>query len=93
MGPILTSINVVHKVDYVIPLITVNVHYAKTNFSKLIDRAHAGEEIILAKAGKPFARLVPLEEARERVPGRYAETIPDSFFEDLPEDELRGWER
>ena len=93
MGPILVSIDVVHEVDYVIPLITVNVHYAKTNFSKLIDRAHAGEEIILAKAGKPFARLVPLEEARERVPGRYAETIPDSFFEDLPEDELRGWER
>ncbi|MDA8409598.1 MAG: type II toxin-antitoxin system prevent-host-death family antitoxin [Treponema sp.] len=67
----------------------VNVHNAKTNFSKLIDRAHAGEEIILAKAGKPFARLVPLEEARERVPGRYAETTPDSFFDDLPESELR----
>jgi len=73
-------------------MITVNVHDAKTNFSKLIDRAHAGEEIILAKAGKPFARLVPLEEARERVPSRYAETTPESFFDDLPEEELRGWE-
>ena len=51
-----------------------------------------GEEIILAKAGKPFARLVPLEEARERVPGRYAETTPESFSDDLPEEELRGWE-
>ena len=39
---------------------TVNVHEAKTHLSRLLERAHAGEEIILAKAGRPYARLVPL---------------------------------
>ena len=40
--------------------VTVNVHQAKTHLSKLLDRAHAGEEIILAKAGKPYSVLGPL---------------------------------
>ncbi len=40
---------------------SVNIHAAKTQFSKLIERAHNGEEIILAKNGKAYARLVPLE--------------------------------
>ena len=49
-----------------------NVHEAKTHFSKLIDRAHSGEEIILAKDGIPYARLVPLAPPRApRQPGRY----------------------
>ena len=39
---------------------TVNVHEAKTQFSRLIDAAHAGETILVAKDGKPWARLVPL---------------------------------
>ena len=38
----------------------INVHDAKTQFSKLLERAHAGQEIILAKAGKPYARMMPL---------------------------------
>jgi prevent-host-death family protein len=41
----------------------VNIHAAKTQFSKLVERAHNGEEIILAKNGKAYARLVPLEPA------------------------------
>ncbi|MFZ4382269.1 MAG: type II toxin-antitoxin system Phd/YefM family antitoxin [Sandarakinorhabdus sp.] len=44
----------------------VNVHDAKTHFSRLLDRAHAGEEIVIAKAGKPYARLVPLAPAEPR---------------------------
>jgi len=40
--------------------INVNVHEAKTHVSRLLEQAHAGQEIILAKAGKPQARLVPL---------------------------------
>ena len=71
----------------------VNVHDAKTRFSSLLDRAHAGEEIVLAKAGKPYARLVPLESQKDRVPGRYAEEVPESFFDQLPEEELDAWER
>ena len=55
------------------PQVTFNVHEAKTHFSKLIDRAHAGEEIIVAKAGVPYARLVAIarEVPRKRVPGRF----------------------
>jgi len=69
----------------------VNVHEAKTHLSRLLERAHAGEEIIVAKAGKPFAKLVPLERPKERIPGRYPGKIPDSFFEELPDEELTGW--
>lgn len=45
---------------------TVNVHEAKTQFSRLIDAAHAGETILVAKDGKPWARLVPLESDQPR---------------------------
>ena len=40
---------------------TINVHEAKTQLSRLLERAHAGEEIVIAKAGKPIARLCPLQ--------------------------------
>jgi len=72
---------------------TVNVHEAKTTFSALLERAHAGEEIVVAKAGKPYARLVPLEPTPERVPGRYSEVVPDSFFDPLSDGELEAWNR
>ncbi len=76
----------------------VNVHEAKTQLSKLLDRAHEGEEIILAKAGKPYARLVPLTPLRPEPPifGSLAGVVPpidDSvFFDPLPEEELLAWE-
>lgn len=56
-----------------------NVHEAKTHFSKLIDRAHAGEEIVVAKGGVPYARLMPLVmKAREpRQPGQYKHLLKD----------------
>lgn len=56
-----------------------NVHDAKTHLSRLIDRAHAGEEIILAKAGKPYAKLVPISEPSQprRTPGRFAHLLKD----------------
>jgi prevent-host-death family protein len=44
---------------------TVNIHEAKTQFSKLVEAASNGEEIIIARAGKPAARLVPLEPKRK----------------------------
>jgi len=51
----------------------VNIHEAKTHFSKLVERAAAGEEIIIGKAGKPVAKLVPFKEARapKRKPGAW----------------------
>ena len=74
-------------------LAIVNVHDAKTNFSKLLDRAHRGEEIILAKAGEPWAKIVPYDPRPKfkRVPGGLTVTgpIPDSaFFDPLPEEDL-----
>ena len=70
----------------------VNVHEAKTQFSKLLDRAHTGEEIIIGKAGKPYAKLVPLASVKDRIPGIAKGEVTDSFFEPLPEDELKTWE-
>lgn len=73
---------------------TINVHEAKTHLSRLLKRAHDGEEIILAKAGKPYARLVPLESAsRQRQPGRIKGRVEDAFFDPLPDDELAAWEK
>ena len=75
------------------PKVTFNVHDAKTNLSKLMDRAHDGEEIILAKAGEPWAKLVPVTPANlpPRVPGRFKgefDGIPDSvWFEPFYSDE------
>lgn len=73
---------------------TVNVHEAKTHFSRLLERAHRGEEIILAKGGKPYAKLVPLEGATPREPGAMKGRwlLTEAFFEPLPEEELRTWE-
>lgn len=49
----------------------VNVHEAKTHLSRLLARVEAGEEITIARAGQPFARLVPLAPRGPRVPGRF----------------------
>ena len=71
--------------------VIVNVHEAKTQFSRLLKRAHEGEVIVLAKAGKPYARLVPLEQSQPRVPGIVEGRVEDAFFEPLPESELEAW--
>ena len=77
----------------------VNVHDAKTHFSKLLERAHLGQEVILAKAGKPYARLMPLAAVpAKRQPGRLAGvgsvgSVGSVFFEPLPDAELAAWEQ
>ena len=71
----------------------INVHEAKTHFSRLLEQAHSGQEITLAKAGKPYARLLPLAaEPARRQPGRLAGKVGAAFFEPLPEGELSAWE-
>lgn len=70
----------------------INVHEAKTHLSRLLDRAHAGEEIILGKAGKPYARLVPLKAPPKRKLGFLKGKVDASFFEPLPDEELDAWE-
>ena len=65
----------------------VNIHEAKTHFSKLLERVALGEEIIIARAGEPVAKLSPLTARKTRTPGG-AEglDIPESFFDPLPAD-------
>ena len=70
----------------------INVHQAKTQLSRLLDRAHAGEEIVIAKAGEPYARLVPLEQGKPRVPGIVQGRVCDEFFLPLPDEELTAWD-
>jgi prevent-host-death family protein len=69
---------------------TVNVHVAKTQLSSLLDRVAHGEEIIIAKAGKPIARLVPLAPV-ERPLGFVQASVDASFFDPLPDEELEVW--
>ena len=75
----------------------VNVHQAKTHLSRLIDEAHAGETIVLAKAGKPWARLMPLQPpAPQRIPGRLRSrghlSQPNALLEPMNPNELEAWE-
>ena len=72
---------------------TVNVHEAKTHLSRLLERAHAGEEIIIAKNGTPYARLCSLEPPQKRRPGLLDGEVGDAFFDPLPEEELEAWGR
>lgn len=71
---------------------TVNIHEAKTHLSRYVERAAAGEEIIIARAGKPIARLAPLasKELPPRTLGLLAEKfeVPANFDEPLPDDVL-----
>ncbi len=63
---------------------TVNIHEAKTNLSRLVERVAQGESVIIAKAGKPMVKLVPLDEADRRPLSRIGFmdgefTTPDDF--------------
>jgi prevent-host-death family protein len=74
---------------------TVTIHQAKTNLSRLIERACDGEEIIIARGSEPVARLVPLSDRKgRRQPGSLKGKlhVGPEFFEPLPEAELRAWE-
>ena len=74
-----------------------NVHEAKTHLSELLERVERGEEIVIARAGVPVARLVPIatRSARRRVPGalRGQGFIADDFDDALSEDFLMVAER
>ena len=73
----------------------VNIHEAKTQLSKLIEAVATGEENILARAGKPVAKLVPYTQPKPvRTPGSMKGkfVVPDSFFDPLPQDILDYFE-
>ncbi len=67
--------------------IQANVHEAKTRFSELLERAHGGEEVIIAKAGKPYARLVPIVAPKERMPGAYRGQIEGDVIGPVGDDD------
>ncbi|HEY5299402.1 MAG TPA: type II toxin-antitoxin system Phd/YefM family antitoxin [Acetobacteraceae bacterium] len=74
---------------------TVNIHAAKTQLSRLVDDAAAGEEIIIARSGKPVARLVALAPSRPKrtlgiLGGKLK--VPDDFDSPLPDDILDSFE-
>lgn len=72
----------------------VTVHAAKTNLSKLIEAALAGEEVVIAKGRTPVVKLVPIARAKFRIgilEGKVAGPGPD-FFEPLGEDALDLWD-
>ncbi len=73
---------------------TVNIHEAKTHLSRLLSRVQDGEEIIIARAGKPLARLTPLSnrERGMREPGLAKGRITRAFFEPLSAEEQDAWE-
>ena len=74
----------------------VPIHRAKTELSRLIERACVGEDVVIARGKKPIVRLVPVDQRPpERVFGALREEIvvDESFFEPLSEAELAGWER
>jgi prevent-host-death family protein len=76
-------------------MIKVNIHEAKTQLSKLIERACTGEEVTIARAGIPVVRLTPIQPPQHgRRFGAYRGTarVDERFFEPLPEDELKAWE-
>lgn len=64
---------------------SINVYEAKTQLSRLLERVEAGEEIVIARAGKPVARLVPVVERPRRVPGFWAGRIEFADDWDSPE--------
>lgn len=77
---------------------TVNVHEAKTHLSRLLEEVEAGQEVVIARAGRPVARLMPLPLVRPQRPqrrlgilaGRYA--VPDDWDAPLPDEVIAGFE-
>jgi prevent-host-death family protein len=74
----------------------VNMHQAKSSLSRLVERALAGEDILIARNGEPLVRLVPVPRtSKPRVPGRGRGKIwiaPDCF-DPMTEEELELWEK
>jgi antitoxin (DNA-binding transcriptional repressor) of toxin-antitoxin stability system len=76
-------------------MLTITIHKAKTQLSRLIEQACQGEEIIIARGKTPVVKLVALRpESAARKPGAWKGTLKvgPEFFEPLPPEELKGWD-
>ena len=72
---------------------SVNIHYAKTHLSRLVKRVREGAVVTISHAGKPVARLIPVELDEPRKPGGFDFNLGDEFFAPLPKADLDAWER
>lgn len=75
---------------------SINIHEAKTHLSRLVDEVYGGEEIVIAKAGKPLARLIPFRQPTKTrtlgaLAGRLA--VPDDFDAPLSPETLADFEK
>jgi len=81
----------------VLAMSVTTIHNAKTNLSRLIEKAERGEEVIIARGKKPVVRLVPIEELpKKRKFGMFKRkypALPDEFFDPLPPEESELWYR
>jgi len=72
----------------------VNMHEAKTKLSSLVEEALSGEDVVIAKAGAPMVKLIPIQkDIRQRKPGRFKDSIkiaPD--FDETPEEIINAFE-
>lgn len=71
---------------------TYNLYDAKNSLSELVEKALNGEEVVIARRNVPTVKLVPVQEKPKRQFGRYKGlfTVPDSFFDPLPDEEMEG---
>jgi len=71
----------------------VNMHEAKTTLSRLVELVESGEEVIIARADRPVARLVPIEKAQPRTLGQWQGRVwmADDFDAPLPDEHQRAW--
>jgi prevent-host-death family protein len=70
----------------------MNVSEAKARLSELVSAAEQGADVVIARAGKPVVRLVPIEAPAKRQLGFLSVDIPDDFFDALGDSELAEWE-
>jgi prevent-host-death family protein len=74
--------------------VEVNIHQAKTHLSRLLAQVVAGEEVVISRAGKPVARLIPFQEPlKKRILGRGRRLmkVPKNFNKPLPKEILEGF--
>lgn len=71
--------------------IQVNVQEAKTRLSQILAQAESGEDVVIARDGTPIVRLVPVTAPPPRELGFLSGSVPESFFDPLPDDELEHW--
>jgi prevent-host-death family protein len=82
----------------ILVMFKVNIHEVKAKLSEYLERAAAGERIVICRHNQPVAELRPLPQAHAEprpvgpIPGRPSFDVPDAFFEPLPDEELDLWE-